>query len=171
MTARRRLSDQGAGDQVPTVIACGDTAAVQYYTLQPERGQRQGRHTRQQLTDASPDLLTNQAGSREAPAAVGKPSPGAAFANAATAGSVLEGGFSDPLQALDSATSMHSVLAAAAASGARCLPRRAVSELAPSRRMPAGACVPLRQHELGSIRMAGLATGACLQFAEHQLLV
>lgn len=153
------------------------------------------------MTEGSPDLLTNQAGSRQAAWAVSGAGLGAASSTSATAGSTMEGagwqagwGLDGPgrqggpllgtagqqggsgleaaarlapsaaqLQMLDSATSMHSALPDGL--GDRRLSRRAVSELPPGRRTPAGVFVPLRQHELGSIRMAGLATGGHLTSA------
>ena len=190
LSARRRLPDQ-AGEQSLAALGGGSAAPIQYYTLEPaEKRQRQGARPRQQLTEGSPDLLTDQAGSRQAAWADSGAGLTAASSNAATAGSIMEGsgwptgwGLDGParqagsgleaagqlgpsaaqLQTLDSATSMHSALPDGL--GDRRLPRRAVSELPPGRRTPAGALVPLRQHELGSIRMAGLATGGHLTLA------
>ena len=195
LSARRRLPDQ-AGEQSLAALGDDSAAAIQYYTLEPaEKRQRQGARPRQQLTEGSPDLLTNQAGSRQAVWADSGTTLGAASSTAATAGSTIEGagwpagwGLDGPgqpggpmlatagqqagsgleaagqlraqLQTLDSATSMHSALPDGL--GDRRLPRRAVSELPPGKRAPAGPFVPLRQHELGSIRMAGLATGGHL---------
>ena len=198
LSARRRLPDQ-AGEHCLAALGGDSAAAIQYYTLEPaEKRQRQGARPRQQLTEGSPDLLTNQAGSRQAASADGGTPLGATSSTAATAGSTVEGagwpagwGLDGPgqqggplpgsagqqagsgpeaagrlgpsaaqLQTLDSATSMHSALPDGL--GDRRLPRRAVSELPPGRSTPAGPFVPLRQHELGSIRMAGLATGGHL---------